>query len=85
LPIADFFLESGHEVYWPIDSAFIHFVREAKPQVQFIPVDHSLQQGYFLEVPAKLLRQIEKYLVLKYDTHHTPTLINGWRYITGPG
>jgi hypothetical protein len=27
---------------------------------------------------------VEKYLILKFAVHYTPTLINGWRYIAGP-
>jgi hypothetical protein len=38
LPIAAAFAEQGHEVLWPVNSAYLSFLPDAAPWVKFIPV-----------------------------------------------
>ena len=58
-PIATYWLERGHEVFWPIDSEFIEAFSYALPDIQFLPVDKSVTgantAGYFIEYPRELL------------------------------
>ncbi|CAN5363456.1 hypothetical protein BH20ACI2_BH20ACI2_08240 [soil metagenome] len=59
LPIADFFLECGHEVVWPIDARFVAMFRRVKPGVQFVAVEKSPpdSQDFFLNEPLDLIRE----------------------------
>ncbi len=58
-PIAQFFIETGHEVVWPVDSKFEPSVSIALPQIRFIPIDFEAEGGatasYFYYTPLKLL------------------------------
>jgi hypothetical protein len=57
LPIADYFLERGDEVYWPIDSTMVPMFQPVKPEVNFIPVPPD--EGYFYETPLAQLRELQ--------------------------
>jgi hypothetical protein len=62
LPIADFYAEQGFEVLWPIDERFIAFFREAKPEVNFIPIPPDAspatdQRRYLYDEPMARLQQ----------------------------
>jgi hypothetical protein len=62
LPIAKYWIEQGHRVFWPIDSRFFEFFREAAPYVDFLPVDIKLtgvSNGvYFVEAPKAMLAAV---------------------------
>jgi hypothetical protein len=60
-PIAQYYIESGCEVFWPVDSRFLPSVQAAFPDIRFIPVDQS-QTGdasldYFYTQPLAELRR----------------------------
>jgi hypothetical protein len=57
LPIAEYFVEQGHEVYWPIDRKFVDMFSRAKPEVNFLAVDGGMHEprGYLLNDPLRLL------------------------------
>jgi hypothetical protein len=40
-PIAQWFIDRGAEVYWPIDSSYTSFVEPALPGIRFLPVDRA--------------------------------------------
>ena len=59
LPIADYYHKKGHTIHWPIDASFIHFIQDAAPHIEFIPVDYQPTGGpelYFIDAPLKLLK-----------------------------
>ena len=61
LPIACYYLNQGHEVYWPIDKRFVEFFSEAEPRVTFIPVDSDRGTNtleYFLKDPYAYLGRV---------------------------
>ena len=61
LPIACYYLNQGHEVYWPIDKRFVVFFSEAEPRVTFIPVDSDRGTNtleYFLQDPYAYLGKV---------------------------
>ena len=68
LPIADYYIEQGWEVVWPIDEHFVEMFSRVKPSIGFLPVvrpdEHNL--GYFLHDPARLIaeRGCDKTVVL---------------------
>jgi hypothetical protein len=58
LPIADHFIEQGCEVHWPIDSKTLAAFQDAKPEVNFTPIDESLDDlAYFYQRPLEELRR----------------------------
>src|SRR2546423_949931 len=56
LPIADYFLEQGCEVHWPIHSGFLAAFQQAKPQVHWTGLDEG--PGYFYEIPLERLSNV---------------------------
>ena len=56
LPIADYFIEQGHEVYWPIERSWQPAFREVKPEIHFIPLDP--EPNYWYETPLARLREL---------------------------
>jgi hypothetical protein len=64
LPIAEYFIERGNEVYWPIDPKFLSFMQKANPRVKFIAVDAPDRregQGareYFFDEPLQKLKAL---------------------------
>src|SRR5438067_4599061 len=64
LPIADFYLEQGLEVIWPIREAFVEAFRAAEPRVTFLPVPDEPHQ----------LEQIPRRLLKPYGCDHTVML-----------
>jgi hypothetical protein len=57
LPIADWFVQQGCEVLWPIDGASVHAFRLVKPQIKFLDVGcNARDRGYFFDAPLQLLR-----------------------------
>ncbi|MEO8650409.1 MAG: hypothetical protein ABI539_14690 [Acidobacteriota bacterium] len=59
LPIADHFLEQGAEVFWPIDQKFVHMFQPIKPEINFLPVDGTADDGrdFFLNKPLQLINE----------------------------
>lgn len=63
LPIAQYFIREGHEVYWPIDEIYLAMIEEAiEEKIQFIPIRRSenafLSLDYFVNVPISRLKSI---------------------------
>jgi len=56
LPIADSFLEQGHDVCWPIDQHYLEMFQRVKPEVQFVGVERN--DDYFLPAPQRILSQL---------------------------
>jgi hypothetical protein len=61
LPIANWYLQQGHSVSWPVDSRFVDFMREADDRIDFIPVDHNSvgdnSLDFFHGYPLKALKE----------------------------
>jgi hypothetical protein len=61
-PIAIYWLERGHEVFWPIDSEFLEAFSYALPGIQFLPVDKNLTgintAEFFVEMPKRILNHL---------------------------
>jgi len=61
-PIAQYLIELGHDVFWPIDHFFYSSVKSAFPDIEFIQLDAKLSQtnskAYFLDEPLKHLQNI---------------------------
>ena len=55
LPIADFYIEQGCEVVWPVDEKFFPIFQGAKPEIIFLPVAEG--PGYFYDDPRRMLRE----------------------------
>src|SRR5258706_5457893 len=64
LPIADFFMEQGYEVVWPIDHRFVPMFQPIKPAIHFFPVSEG--PDYFVNEPAAITREqgCEKTIIL---------------------
>lgn len=59
LPIAQWYLDQGHEIYWPIDVAFINMFTIAAPGINFLPIERiggQFTYDYFIGSPEKLLQ-----------------------------
>ena len=63
LPIAQFYIDRGDEVYWPIDSRFLSHFHKSFPDINFIEIDvnvfkeNSLE--YFYGIPFEILKGIK--------------------------
>jgi hypothetical protein len=57
LPIADYFIERGWEVCWPIDEQFVPFFAAAKPEIRFIPLKRD-EGRFFYETPLAMLNDL---------------------------
>ncbi|APW37329.1 hypothetical protein RD110_09095 [Rhodoferax koreense] len=59
-PIAQHFVDQGHEVLWPVDRRFQPFVQAAFPEIRFLAVDTGetgdATRAYFYDTPAALLQ-----------------------------
>lgn len=62
-PIAQYYLEHGHDVYWPVDQRFHPFVQAAFPAINFLSVDPSITGEatleYFYSRPLMQLQKME--------------------------
>jgi hypothetical protein len=67
-PIAKYFIDRGHEVFWPIDSDFLEPFKYALPSINFLSIDKNIVGGntaeFFIEGPKKIINQ------LKCDVSH---------------
>jgi hypothetical protein len=61
-PIAQYYIEQGHIVYWPIDKRFISSAQCAFPEINFITVDHEVTGektlDYFYAEPLRRLNNL---------------------------
>jgi hypothetical protein len=61
-PIAQYYQEQGHTVYWPVDSRFINSVQNAFPDINFLSVNHQINGGntydYFIGNPLGQLTEL---------------------------
>jgi predicted O-linked N-acetylglucosamine transferase (SPINDLY family) len=55
LPIADYFIQQGLEVCWPVDEHYLPMFRRARPEVQFFGVARN--DDYFLPAPQRILEE----------------------------
>ena len=62
LPIAKYFYNQGHEIYWVIDSAFFEAFSYAAPYVNFLPlqveeksIQSNIRNPYWFETPRQML------------------------------
>ena len=63
LPIAEYFINLGHEIFWPIDERFITHFRKSFPKINFLEIESSPitenSRDYFLEEPQRMLDRIK--------------------------
>ena len=61
-PIAQYYINQGHEVFWPVDSGFYPAVQAAFPEIRFMPVSKEQAGGtslaYFYAQPLAELSAI---------------------------
>src|SRR5258708_123023 len=58
LPIADYFIEQGYEVVWPIDYRFMPIFEPIKPSIHFFPVmEKEGRPNYFVNDPVTITRE----------------------------
>ena len=61
-PIAMFYINNGHEVFWPIQDSFINSFENAFPEIKFIPINVSKTgfntAEYFYEMPKRILEDL---------------------------
>lgn len=59
-PIAQYYIDMGKQVYWPVDSRFYPSVQDAFPQIRFIPIDKNetgeASMSYFYTKPLEVLK-----------------------------
>src|ERR1700733_2090274 len=72
LPIADFFLERGCQVHWPINDSYLQIFKPAKPEVNFIPIPRD--EGWAYETPLARLNELgcERIIPLPNDLGTRP-------------
>lgn len=65
LPIAKYFYDKGHEIYWVIDRIFYDAFKYAAPYVNFLPlqveettIQSNIRNPYWFETPRKMLLDI---------------------------
>jgi hypothetical protein len=60
-PIAQHWLDAGHEVHWPVDARFVNAVQAAFPAIRFAPIDAAVtgeaSLDYFVKAPLAALQQ----------------------------
>ena len=56
LPIADFFLERGDEVHWPVEECHLPIFKAVKPEVYFIPLARG--DGLVYRRPQACLKEL---------------------------
>lgn len=82
LPIAQWYLEKGHEVFWPIDKSFIKMFSLAAPDVNFIPVEGEekfFTYNYFIGTPKKILENLNCDKIFTLYSHLTGIEFNEQR------
>jgi hypothetical protein len=56
LPIADYFIERGCEVFWPVEDRHAPVFQPVKPEVHFIPIPGG--QGLAYDTPLNCLKEL---------------------------
>ena len=60
MPIAQYFIELGHIVIWPIDERWFDFFKEADPRISFVSVQHQFCKpdtfDWLVENPKAILQ-----------------------------
>lgn len=83
-PIADFFIQQGYEVFWPIDEQYMTFFPQAKPEVKFIGVTKGEESLY--KIPLNILQQYDcEHVIclssyLKNDEVYNKTLLKSLKF-----
>ena len=76
LPIADYYRQQGHDIYWPIARPFMTSMTLAAPWVNWIPLDPD-PGSYFYDKPKDMLEKlacdeiIPLYQALTHQNFHT--------------
>lgn len=84
LPIADFFIRQGYDVFWPIDEQIVPAFQQVKPEVNFIAVIKGA--GDLLEKPLNILQQhdcervIILYSYLKHAEVYDKSLLRSLKF-----
>lgn len=84
IPIADFFIEQGYEVFWPIDEQVLEPFQEAKPKINFIGI--KMEEGALYKIPMSILQQhdceriISLYSYLTHDDINDKTLYRSLKF-----
>ena len=84
LPIADFLIQQGYDVFWPIDEQIVPAFQQVKPEVNFIAVIKGA--GDLLEKPLNILqrhdceRVIILYSYLKHDEVYDKGLLRSLKF-----
>lgn len=58
LPIADYYRDQGHTIYWPICAEFISHFEHTVPWINWIPVPTDRQGAFFYDTPVDYLQQL---------------------------
>lgn len=76
LPIARWYQQHGHEVYWPVDRRFATMLQRVVDYATFIPFDFEHTLDGFLYEPRRLLqeRKCDKTVILYSYLSDIPTL-----------
>ena len=56
LPIAKYYADQGHEIYWPICEPFWSSVKDVAPWVKWIPIPVDSNGDFFYTEPMKRLK-----------------------------
>lgn len=59
LPIAKYYADQGHEVYWPICDQFMDNFKDHVPWVKWIPIPVDAQGDFFYKEPMKRLKNFK--------------------------
>lgn len=84
IPIADFFIQQGYEVFWPIHEQFMAFFPQVKPEINFIGV--KKEEGTLFKIPRNILQQydcervISLYNYLSHDDVNDKTLYRSLKF-----
>lgn len=84
LPIADFFIQQGYDVFWSIDEQVVTAFQQAKPEVNFIAVTKGVD--WLLKKPLNILQQhdcervIILYSYLKHDEVYDKGLLRSLKF-----
>ncbi len=74
-PIAQYYIDRGFEVYWPIDSAFIDSCQHAFPSIKFIPINKEKTGNntadYFFNEPNESLKLLNCEIIICLYSHLT--------------
>lgn len=64
IPIADFFIQRGYDVFWPIHEHFFPAFQQAKPEINFLAVTKGTDDMF--EIPMSILQKhdCEKVFIL---------------------